>query len=132
MIDYDNSSFEEVWDYEFEEGLEERKTRIAIESHTTGKFYDDKYGIIYYMKNSLYHREDGPAYIHKKNTYFKSHFIWYNHGKQHRMEGPALYVFNDNKKNHSRQQFWIFGKMIYKSDFLDLNNLANRNKVILL
>ncbi|MFW5794460.1 MAG: hypothetical protein ACOCV1_03145 [Bacillota bacterium] len=130
MIDYDNSTFNDIWDYELEEGLEKRDLFNFSSSLLTGKFYDDKNGIIYYMKNSLYHREDGPAYIYRGSRSYNNHFIWYNYGIEHRIEGPAKYVFYNI--NCSSKEYWIFGRWISEFDFLTFSNLDNGNKVVLL
>ncbi|MFW5794461.1 MAG: hypothetical protein ACOCV1_03150 [Bacillota bacterium] len=124
MIDYDNSTFREIWDYEYEEGLERRG--VLSSSLSTGKFYDSDRDIIYYMKSGKIHREDGPSYIHKKHF---SYYIWYNNGKVHRIEGPAVYVFYNN---YIEKQFYIFNKNVSESDFLSFSNLVNGNEVILL
>ncbi|MFW5794463.1 MAG: hypothetical protein ACOCV1_03160 [Bacillota bacterium] len=135
MIDYDNSIFKEVWDYELERDLENRSV-LSI-SLSTGKFYDSDKNVIYYMKGGKYHREDGPAYIRKKGIYFNSHFVWYNYGEnvwynygeKHRVDGPAIRVFG---QKNNKKQFWIFGRLMFESDFLIFSNLGNGNEVILL
>ncbi|MFW5794462.1 MAG: hypothetical protein ACOCV1_03155 [Bacillota bacterium] len=129
MIDYDNSIFKEVWDYELERDLENRSV-LSI-SLSTGKFYDSDKNVIYYMKGGKYHREDGPAIIYRRGLSYMAHFVWYNHGKEHRIDGPALYIFNENDKIVNRQYF-IFGEQVSEEDFLSFSNLGNGNELVLL
>ncbi|MFW5794455.1 MAG: hypothetical protein ACOCV1_03120 [Bacillota bacterium] len=129
MIDYDNSSFEEVWDYEYEEGLERRG--VFSNFLSAGKFYDDINDFIYYMKNGEYHREDGPAIIYRRGFSYMAHFVWYNHGKEHRIDGPALYIFNENDKIVNRQYF-IFGEQVSEKDISSLRDLGNGNELVIL
>ncbi|MFW5794458.1 MAG: hypothetical protein ACOCV1_03135 [Bacillota bacterium] len=127
MIDYDNSIFKEVWDYELERDLEKRS--VFSNFLSTGKFYDDINGIIYYMKDGKYHREDGPAYIHKKSFAHLEHFTWYNNGKVHRIDGPAIRFFS---KNNNGKQFWVFGSLLSEENFLNIGDLGNGNELVIL
>ncbi|MFW5794457.1 MAG: hypothetical protein ACOCV1_03130 [Bacillota bacterium] len=131
MIDYDNSTFKEIWEYEFEEDLERRDMFSVSYSSLTGKFYDDINGIIFYLKSGKYHRESGPAYIRKIQLYFNSHCIWFNNGKEHRIDGPALYLFDEDKKKVDKRYF-IFGNKISEEDFLTFSDLGNGNELVIL
>ncbi|MFW5794459.1 MAG: hypothetical protein ACOCV1_03140 [Bacillota bacterium] len=126
MIDYDNSTFKEIWEYEFEEGLEERKIGNRHKWNLTGKFINESGNVIYYTREGEYHREDGPSFIYRTAV---SSCTWHNNGKEHRIDGPAIYFFDDKNK---RKQFWIFGNPVSESDFLIFSNLGNGNEVILL
>jgi hypothetical protein len=46
---------------------------------------------VFYYKNGLYHREDGPACLWT----FDGQESWYRNGVRHRVEGPALYSDSD-------------------------------------
>lgn len=55
---------------------------------------------ITYKLNGLLHRTDGPAAIYKKKVYHDGYKrnecgIYYEHGKQHRLNGPARTSVSD-------------------------------------
>jgi hypothetical protein len=60
-------------------------------------------GVIEYLKNSLFHREDGPAII--KSDGYKA---WFFEDKRHNLYGPAVVYPNGNK------EYWIHDKNMTK------------------
>ncbi|MFW5794454.1 MAG: hypothetical protein ACOCV1_03115 [Bacillota bacterium] len=112
MVDYDNSTFEEVWDYELKGNLEKRSiTYYFLDGDVTGKFYDDINGIIYYKQNNYFHREDGPAVI---DSY---RLMWYQFGEYHREDGPAVIYLKPCWGEIYDAQYYIHGKLISKEFF---------------
>jgi hypothetical protein len=85
----------------------------------------DKYGIKYYYKDNLLHKEDGPAMefangdkcwyqnglLHRENgpavIWATGYKAWYKHGKRHREVGPAI---EDN--NGMYLMWWLDDKFI--------------------
>jgi len=65
--------------------------------------YKELFGI-YYYKNDILHREDGPAIIYKSNT--KS---WYINGKKHRIGAPAIEWSNGDKE-------WLINDEFHRED----------------
>jgi hypothetical protein len=58
-------------------------------------------GDVFYLKNSKWHREDGPAIIH--NSGYKA---WRFEGLLHNLNGPAEILSDGTKR------YWINGKLI--------------------
>jgi hypothetical protein len=59
---------------------------------------------LYDEKNRL-HAENGPAVTNPDGSW-----VWYHHGKIHRLDGPAVrLVFADGR---IEEQFWINGREI--------------------
>ncbi|MFM1755425.1 MAG: Celeribacter phage [Bacteroidota bacterium] len=63
-------------------------------------------GIIGYYKNSLFHREDGPAYITRSG--YKT---WWFEGKLHNLNGPAKIW------PRGREEYWIDNKYFSKENW---------------
>ena len=104
-----------------------------------GKFiFDD--GDVYWYKEGLLHREDGPA-IERANGYkewYKEDLLhredgpaiehangdkhWYKEGKLHREDGPAIEYVNGCK------EYWLEGKKLSKKAF-DHKSVKNKIKV---
>lgn len=66
----------------------------------TGRIEDEDGDVIYFV-NGKRHREDGPAWVHKKGR----QSWWYN-GLYHREGGPAVIGING-----IRQEWWIHGAL---------------------
>ncbi len=61
--------------------------------------YIDKYGDVCYIKNGLYHREDGPA-----KEFADGYIAWYINGNLHREDGPAI------ERADGRKEWFINGE----------------------
>jgi hypothetical protein len=59
----------------------------------------------YYDKDGLLHRNNGPAFIHKKNIEY------YYHGDIHRVDGPARILIDDFGIN----EFWYYKSVLHRS-----------------
>jgi len=58
-----------------------------------------------YDEQNRLHAEGGPAVTNPDGSY-----VWYHHGKIHRLDGPAVrLVFADGR---IEEQFWINGREI--------------------
>jgi hypothetical protein len=58
-----------------------------------------------YDEQNRLHAEGGPAFTNPDGS-----FVWYHHGKIHRLDGPAVrLVFADGR---IEEQFWINGTEI--------------------
>ena len=67
-------------------------------------FIINKYGDKFYYKDSILHREDGPAI-----EYTNEDKEWYQNGKLHRIDGPAIEYI-------SKDKYWFYqGKRIFCS-----------------
>lgn len=99
--------------------------------------------VVYYKtkESSLYHREDGPAFLFRtrpKSTIFWTWLLddilhcengpavyeadgtimWYQNGKPHRLDGPAEITYNYNILKAS---YWIDGKHLSPKEFSDFH-----------
>ncbi len=68
------------------------------------------------LRNNLWHRDNGPAYM----SYDDDYQSWLNNGKLHRLDGPAVI-------NGSCQAWWVNDIKYDKYQYdLIINNLNNR------
>ena len=74
------------------------------------------YNAIFYYKNGLPHREDGPAIIYENGNQ-----DWWLNGLQHRESGPSDEYTNGDK-------FWFYKDKLYGTDD-DFTNTTWINKV---
>ncbi|MFW5794447.1 MAG: hypothetical protein ACOCV1_03080 [Bacillota bacterium] len=100
-IDYTKELIENIWNYEYSDDLEPRDHKSI-----TGKFYDSLNRAICYIKNNLYHRENGPAFISCRSV------SWYQEGLHHRIDGPAeIYYYTLTDKKSIIYERWWFENM---------------------
>jgi len=57
------------------------------------RFFINAFGSICYTVNSIYHREDGPAW---ESSVGDKH--WFINGKHHRVDGPAVEWISGGKQ----------------------------------
>ncbi|MFW5794453.1 MAG: hypothetical protein ACOCV1_03110 [Bacillota bacterium] len=107
MTDYDNSTLEEIWQYEM--GM----LVLGFSCFS----YSNK--AIYYLKDNLYHRQNGPAIIRSDGW-----LTWYFNGKKHRENGPAEYLIGDSFFS----SWFINGCRIDKEVFINNNEVIILNK----
>ena len=101
--------------------------------------YEDKYGEVYWYKDGVMHREDGPAY---EGCDFKEWYImgelhredgparewsnggneWYKDGKLHREDGPAI-EYPDGDK-----EWWLSGVKYTEVEFNHWLSKKNLNE----
>jgi len=72
-----------------------------------GWFTDDK-GTKRHCLAGVFHKEDGPASIHKDGTLF-----WYKEGVLHNASGPAIIYVTGNS------EWYLNGKKVRREDVLD-------------
>jgi hypothetical protein len=75
--------------------LEKEELTIPLGKGSKLKFGPE--GLITFMLNGKFHREDGPALISYRTQ------EWYLHGQHHRLDGPAVEAYED-------KEWWINGK----------------------
>lgn len=63
---------------------------------------------VWYKKDGIYHRLDGPALINR-NTGYEG---WFLNGKRHRTDGPALII-----TGFGTEEYWVNGKRLSKEEF---------------
>ena len=63
----------------------------------------------YWCKNNRFHREDGPAIIHKDGSKF-----WYKEGQRHREDGPAA-IWEDDEK-----EWWLNGYKTTREEWWEM------------
>ncbi len=65
-----------------------------------------------WYKNGVLHRVGKPAIISQAFSYDLAYEEWWNEGKKHREDGPAVTFSNGNK------EYWLNGVEIPEKDFL--------------
>ena len=68
------------------------KLKEKISNMLNGKYIDDD-GDVFWYKDNLLHREDGPAVEWESGTK-----KWYKNGELHREDGPAIEYSYGNKE----------------------------------
>jgi len=92
------------------------KHSSEIPENYTG-IVESENGTKYWLKNDLFHREDGPAIVYKNGSE-----EWYENGRYHRKNGPVII------SNLGYKEWALDGVKIWKSE---RNKLDLRDKIIL-
>lgn len=109
----------------------------------TGEPWEDRLGSLHYFDKDLkLHRDGGPAWVHRQGDE-----EWYQHGKLHRLDGPARtvvgpaanwirdYMQADPERGHytqSQQEWWVDGKCqrVLQADGLEEFHESNAVRVV--
>jgi len=76
---------------------------LPHEFHGECNFLDEKGRITHYLNllsGKIRHKENGPAVIKPYTKY------WFRHDILHRLDGPAVVGFNNNRKDYFINDFW--------------------------
>lgn len=82
----------------------------ALRRSATHEFEKDRWRTrIWKDEEGKLHRDGGPAMIYNNGTE-----IWYQHGKRHRINGPAVSIPLTQADPYDRNEYWLDGKQYGK------------------
>ena len=102
---------------ELEDGEEAKYYGYYYTIITTIITIKEKNNIICVDREGVIHSfNDKPAYINYQQNNKKDFEVWFNHGKEHRLTGPARITY-DGEGNIRKKYYFIDGKYLTQQEF---------------